>query len=172
MTGLVAAVLGGMFLIVASGVRAASAQPTIYFLVSSGKALVPVTSPRPLRTPTVALAALVAGPNAAQRAAGDESAFPPGTGSSSLKVTGSVALVALSGSRLLDLRTVPRLRLIASVTYTLTSFRAITTVRFSLHRERWGVYDHSGRIIRDYRRSTPTHPWLTACAPGDGCFTP
>lgn len=174
MAGLVvaAAVLGGMVMALASGVGVASAQPKIYFLVSSGKALVPATPTRSLRTPAVALAALIAGPNAAQRSAGEEAPFPVGTRANSLKVSGSLAIVALSGSRLLHLRTIPRLRLIASVTYTLTSFRAITTVRFLLLHQPWGVYDHSGRVIRDYRRATLADPWLTACAPGDGCFTP
>jgi hypothetical protein len=61
---------------------------------------------------------------------------------------------------------------IAAVTYTLTSFPTITTIRFTLNRQPWGVYDHAGRLIRSYRRGTLAHPWLTACAPGDGCFTP
>ncbi|HET8893324.1 MAG TPA: GerMN domain-containing protein [Gaiellaceae bacterium] len=174
MTGplVAAAVLGGIVNALAPRVGAASAQPKIYFLVSSGKALVAVTPTRPLRTPAVALAALIAGPNAAQRAAGDEASFPVGTRTSSLKVNGSMAIVALSGVPLLHLRTIPRLRLIASVTYTLTGFRTIQTVRFSLRQHPWGVYDHSGRVIRDYRRATRAHPWPTACAPGDGCFTP
>jgi len=168
----VAVGLAGVVLLLFPGAVRAATQPKAYFLADSGRSLVPVTVGGTLRTPTAALAALAAGPNAAQRANGYESPFPSGTRAGGVNAAGSVATVALSGSPLLKLSTIPRLRLIASVTYTLTSFPAIRTVRFTLQGRPWGVYDHSGRVVRDYRRGTLAHPWLTACAPGDGCFTP
>jgi hypothetical protein len=121
------------------------------------------------RTTTAALAAL-ARPTAAERAADARSPFPRGAGATAIRRSGFVATVGLTGSALVPLRTIPRLRLIGAITYTLTSFPGITTVRFSFHGKPWGVWDHSGRVIRDYRRGNPT--WLTACAPGDGCFSP
>jgi spore germination protein GerM len=89
-----------------------------------------------------------------------------------MKVRAEVATVEFGGSGLAALRTIPRLRVIGSVTYTLTSFPTIRTVRFTLNGRAWGVYDHAGRVIRDYRRGTLSHPWRPACAPEDGCFAP
>jgi spore germination protein GerM len=172
MIGVPAVALGMALIAAPSGVGATSTRPTLYFLGSSGGTLVPVVRVGAPKAPRAVLVALVAGPNAAEEAAGDESAFPAATRFSGVDFAGSVATVDFGGSGLAVLRTIPRLRVIGSVTYTLTSFPTIKTVRFTLNGGRWGVYDHAGRIIRDYRRGTLAHPWLRACAPGDGCFAP
>jgi spore germination protein GerM len=165
-------VTGGMVLMLVPAVGEASQRPAVYFLADSGRTLVSVTAGTAPLAPSAAVATLAAGPTAAQRAAGYKSAFPSRTRPAGVNVAGAVATVVVAGSALRDLGTIPRLRVIASVTYTLTSFPRITTVRFSYNSHPWGVYDHSGRVIRDYRRGTLTHPWLTACAPGNGCFSP
>lgn len=79
--------------------------------------------------------------------------------------------LSLRGAALLRLSTIPRLRVIAALTYTLTSLRGIESVRFSVDRRPWGVYDLHGRLIRDYSRAILKRA-MTACAPGDGCFSP
>lgn len=167
-----AAVTGGIVLMLGSAVADASSRPSVYFLADSGKTLASLTAGPIPGAPSAAIAVLAAGPSANQRAAGYRSAFPARTRPAHLNIAGSVATVVVTGSALRNLRTIPRLRVIASVTYTLTSFPRITTVRFSYDGQPWGVYDHFGHVIRDYRRGTLTHPWLAACAPGDGCFTP
>ncbi len=159
------------FVLLTPGAAAVPSRTQLYFLTQSGKTL---TSAMRMgsSTPRAALTALAAGPTAAERDAGARPVVPSGTRVSAISVSGSAVTVAFSGRNLAALRTIPRLRVIAAVTYTLTSFPAITTVRFTLNRKPWGVYDHAGRVIRNYRRGTLAHPWLTACAPGDGCFTP
>ena len=171
--GVAAAALVGIVLIAApSGSGATSARPMLYFLGNSGRTLVPAVRVSAPETPHAALAALVAGPNAAEQAEGEKSALPAATRVNGIKVQAAVATVDFGGPGLTPLRTIPRLRVIASVTYTLTSFPTIKTVRFTLNGRPWGVYNHAGRVIRDYRRGTLAHPWLSACAPGDGCFAP
>ena len=172
-TVVAAASLVGMTLIVApSEAGATSARPMLYFLGNSGRTLVAATRVSAPKTPPAALAALVAGPDAAERAEGEESALPAATRVNGINVQAAAATVDLGGTGLTALRTIPRLRAIASVTYTLTSFPAIKAVRFTLNGRPWGVYNHAGRVIRNYRRGTLAHPWLSACAPGDGCFSP
>ena len=150
---------------------AASGRTQLYFLTRSGNTLITVALPE-AKTPRAALTALAAGPTLSQRASGARSVFPSGTRLAGISVASAAVTVSLNGRSLAGLRTIPRLRVIGAVTYTLTSLPAITSVRFMLDRKPWGVYDHAGRVIRDYRRGTLAHPWLTACAPADGCFTP
>ena len=125
---------GVLVLLLVPGVGAATTRPKAYFVADSGRTLVPVTVRGTPRTPLTALAALVAGPNAGQRAKGYESPFPTGARAGGINATGSVATVALSGRPLLKLSTIRRLRPVSSVTYTLTSFPALNNVRFSFDR--------------------------------------
>ena len=165
-----AAVVVSLVLAAAGGAAAASGTQ-LYFLTQSGHALITVALPG-TTTPRAALTALAAGPTLSERDAGARPVFPSGTRLAGVSVGGTVVTVAFHGDKLVRLRTIPRLRVIAAVTYTLTSLPTIRDVRFKLDGKPWGVYDHAGRVIRDYRRGTLAHPWLTACAPGDGCFTP
>jgi spore germination protein GerM len=154
----------------ASVSAASSPRPQLYYLASSGRVLVPVQPSRTL-TPKEALTRLAAAtPLLRQR--GLKSPFPAGSKPTHVSVARGTATVALAGGQLTTLRTIPRLRLIGAVAYTLTSFNAIRAVQFVLNGRPWGVYDHFGRVIRTYRRSTPSRPWLPACAPADGCFSP
>jgi hypothetical protein len=136
------------------------ARVPLYFPAMFG-ALVPTAPAHPLRTPTAAVAALVSGPRPAARAAGARSPFPAGTRSRGVNVSGRIATVALSGSRLANLATIPRVRLIASITFTLSSFPAIAAVRFTFHHRPWGIYDRAGHVIRTYGR--PALPVLADC---------
>jgi spore germination protein GerM len=147
-----------------------AAHPQIYFLAASGRTLVPV-EPHLTLTPNQALNRLTA-TTQLLRKRGLKSPFPTGSKPTHLSVAGGTATVALAGSQLSTLDTIPRLRLIGSVAYTLTSYNTIHAVQFVLNGKPWGVYDHSGRVIRAYQRSTPSRPWLPACAPADGCFSP
>jgi spore germination protein GerM len=165
-----AAVVLSLVLAAAGGAAAAS-RTQLYFLTQSGKTLITAALPG-ATTPRAALTALAAGPTLSERDAGARPVFPSGTRLAGISVAGTAVTVAFRGGNLVGLRTIPRLRVIAAVTYTLTSLPTITNVRFKLDGKPWGVYDHAGRVIRDYRRGTLAHPWLTACAPGDGCFTP
>ena len=159
--GVVATVLVGIVLIAApTGSGATSVRPVLYFLGNSGRTLVPAVRVSAPQTPHAALAALAAGPSVAEQAEGEKSALPAATLVNGMNVQAAVATVAFGGSALARLRTIPRLRAIASVTYTLTSFSTIKTVRFTLNGHAWGVYDHAGLIIRDYRRGTLAHPGL------------
>jgi hypothetical protein len=79
--------------------------------------------------------------------------------------------LSLRGVSLLRMSTIPRLRVIAAFTYTLTSLRGIGSVRFSVDRRPWGVYDLHSRLIRDYSRAKLKQA-MTACAPAEGCFSP
>lgn len=153
------------------GGAAAASGTQLYFLTQSGKTLTTAALPG-ARTPRAALAALAEGPTVSERDAGARPVFPSGTRLAGISVVGAAVTVAFNGRSLAVLRTIPRLRVIGAVTYTLTSFPTITSVRFKLDGKPWGVYDHAGRVIHDYRRGTLAHPWLTACAPADGCFTP
>lgn len=165
-----AALLVSLVLTTAGGAAAASSTQ-LYFLTQSGKTLITAAFPG-TKTPHAALAALAAGPTPSERAAGARPVFPNGTRLVGIRTAGPAATVVLSGRNLAALRTIPRLRIIAAVTYTLTSLSTITNVHFKLGEKPWGVYDHAGRVIRDYQRGTLAHPWLIACAPGDGCFAP
>jgi hypothetical protein len=153
----------------APGPRAGAPRVPLYFPAMFG-ALVPTASANPLRTPTAAVAALVSGPRRADHAAGARSPFPAGTRSSGVNGSGRIATVALSGSRLADLGTIPRLQLIASITFTLSSFPAIAAVRFTYHSRPWGVYDRAGHVIRTYGRATL--PVLANCLSTVGRPTP
>jgi spore germination protein GerM len=157
-------------LVLATGAAAASGTQ-LYFLTQSRTTLTAVAMPG-AKTVRAALTALAAGPTLSERDAGARSVFPSGTRLTGISVASAAVTVAFNGRSLAALRTIPRLRVIGAVTYTLTSLPTITSVRFMLDGKPWGVYDHAGRVIRDYRRGTLAHPWLTACAPGDGCFTP
>lgn len=170
--GIAAALVTGVLLAVPAGLGASSAHARLYFLSATGRTLAPVTDRAIPNTPTAALAALIDGPSPRERAAGKRSPFPPGIRLTRLRVSLGTATVSFTGKRLATLRTIPRLRVIASVTYTLTRFAAIRQARFNLGTQPWGVYNHAGGVIRDYTRGTLVHPWLTACAPGDGCFAP
>lgn len=165
-----AAIVISLALATASGAAAAS-RTQLYFLTQYGKTLTTAALPG-AKTPRAALTALAAGPTLSERNAGARPVFPRGTRLAGISVAGAAVTVAFNGRSLAGLRTIPRLRIIGAVTYTLTSLPTITSVRFKLDGKPWGVYDHAGRVIRDYRRGTLAHPWLPACAPGDGCFTP
>jgi hypothetical protein len=145
---------------------AGQARPRLYLLSDSGRTLVPVSLNASEGTPARAVGVLVS--RAQLRARRLSSPFPSGTNLIGLAVRGGTATVALRGHALASLRTIPRLRVIASVTWTLTSFPGIVRTRFEVDGRPWGVYDHHGRIIRQYERGA----WLPACAPGDGCFAP
>jgi len=149
---------------------AAVERPSLYFLTASGSVLLPVQPSRTL-TPNAALYRLAVVP-ASLRHRGLQSPFPVGSKPIHLSAARGIATVTLAGERLTSLHTIPRLRLIGAVTYTLTSYPTIRGIQFMLDGKPWGVYDHSGRVIRTYHRGTASNPWLTACAPGDGCFSP
>jgi spore germination protein GerM len=156
----------------ADGAASRSASLHLYFLGSSGRTLTPVVRTAPTASARVAVAAILAGPNRAERTKGLSSAVPRGVRLVRVRSAHGRASVALRGSSLIHLSTIPRLRMIASLTYTLTSLTTIRTVRFTANGRPWGVYNHQGQIIRDYQRGTLSHPWLTACAPAHGCFAP
>jgi hypothetical protein len=128
------------------------ARVPLYFPAMFG-ALVPTPPAHPLRTATGAVAALVSGPRPAARGAGARSPFPAGTRSSGVNVSGRLATVALSGSRLANLGTIARLRLVASITFTFSSFPTIAAVRFTYHHRPWGIADRAGHVIRTYGRA-------------------
>ena len=154
------------------GTARGSATVRLYFVSASGSTLIPIARIAPTATPREVVSAILAGPNGVDRRKGAASSVPRGVRLVRVISSGARASVALQGSGLVRLSTIPRLRVIASLTYTLTGLPTIRSVRFTVNGLPWGVYNQNGRIIRDYRRGTLAHPWLTACAPADGCFTP
>lgn len=160
---------------VVGGSAVAADQPVqarLYFLSDSGRTLIPAQRTARVLTPYAAVAALLEGPTRAERKSGMAPALPANARLKGVAVLSRHAIVALESPTLGRLSTIPRLRVIGSVTYTLTSLPSLKSVRFIVDGRPWGVYDHAGRIIRDYRRGTLAHPWLPACAPAEGCFAP
>jgi spore germination protein GerM len=144
---------------------------SLYFVSGSGRTLFPVVRAIASPTPRKVVAAVVAGPNRAERAKGAAAVVPPQVQVLRAPVIGSGATVALRSPTLIQLATIPRLRMIAALTYTLTGLPGIRSVRFSVNGRPWGVYDLHGKTIRDYSRAT-LRPGTNACAPTYGCFSP
>lgn len=144
----------------------------LYFTTVSGRTLLSVERQVRVRTVAAVVAALVAGPTPAERRRGAAPALPRRVRLVSLqRQRGGRLLLSLRGASLVRLSTIPRLRVIAALTYTLASLREVERVRFSVDRRPWGVYNMQGRLIRDYSRATLERA-MTACAPAEGCFSP
>lgn len=158
-----------------AGVTAAaptrSAIVRLYFVSSSGRTLVPVVRLTPRANARAVVTAVVGGPNQAERARGATAVIPQGSHLLSVRSARGRASVAFRSSSLIKLSMIPRLRVIASLTYTLTGLTGIHSVRFTVNGRSWGVYNMQGHVIRDYSRRS-LRPGMNACAPGDGCFSP
>jgi len=165
----VAVVVLGAAAITAQAGASRSASARLYFLGSAGRTLVPAARTAP--GPRAALAALIAGPSVSERAQGLLPALPAPVRLLGVTIAHGRALVKLRGATLQALTTISRLRVIASMTFTLTSLPTITRVRFVVNGRPWGIWDLQRRLIRDYSRRT-LRPGVTACAPVHGCFTP
>ena len=165
------ATTGLMALVCAAASPARPPGERLYFLTASGRTLLPVERPLGAAAARTVVTALLAGPTSAERNDGATAVVPRGVRLASLRRRGRGLQLSLRGAALLRLSTIPRLRVIAAFTYTLTSLRGIERVRFTVDRRPWGVYDLHSRLIRDYTRATLQRA-MTACAPGEGCFTP
>lgn len=149
-----------------------STNVRLYFLTAAGRTLLPVERRLPAATARAVVAALLAGPTRSERRRGAASVVPRDVGLVSLQRQRTYRVqLSLRGASLLRLSTIPRLRVIAALTYTLTSLRGIERVRFVVDHRPWGVYDLHSRLIRDYSRATLERA-MTACAPAGGCFSP
>jgi predicted small integral membrane protein len=155
---------------------AASAEPVfnvhLYFPTSSGRTLLPMERRLTIAAAGAVVAAILAGPTPAERARGAARVVAHGARLVSLqRQRGDRLFLSLRGVSLLRLSTIPRLRVIAALTLTLTSLRGIKSVRFNVDGRPWGVRDLNSRLIRDYSRATLERA-MTACAPAEGCFSP
>lgn len=129
----------------------ATPAPTISFDVwfARGDRLVSErrTHPATQRVATAALAALLAGPTAAERAAGDTTAIPAGTRLLGITVHDDVANVDLTseyqsggGSLSMQVR-------LGQVVYTLTQFTTVKRVRFALDGTPVDVFSSEGIVL-------------------------
>src|SRR5262249_53541535 len=130
---------------------AATPAPTISFEVwfARGDRLVSETRSHAAtqRVATAAIAALLAGPNAAERAAGDTTAIPTGTRLLGVSVKDGVANVDLTseyqsggGSLAMQMR-------LGQVVYTLTQFPTVKRVRFALDGAPVNVFSSEGIVL-------------------------
>jgi spore germination protein GerM len=165
------AVLAGLTASAEGSPTRAPSKVSLYFLASRGRTLLRVQWSLSPPTPAAAAGAVLRGPTHSERARGAEAVVPKPVRLLRIRTRSDVATLALRGSYLIRLSTILRLRVIASLTYTLTGLPKIRRARFTVDARPWGIWSLQGTIIRDYqrrslRRSTP------ACAPGHGCFAP
>lgn len=157
----------------ADGTPKAASKVSLYFLTSQGRTLLRVARSIQAPTPTAATRALLQGPTRSEQAKGAEAVVPKHhVRLLRISTHRGTATIALRGPSLVRLSTIPRLRVIASLTYTVTQFPSVSRARFKVDGRAWGVWSLQGTIIRNYRRSSDRHPWAPACAPHHGCFSP
>jgi len=146
---------------------AATPAPTISFEVWFARGDHLVSEPRShaatRRVATAALAALLAGPTAAERTNGDTTAIPSGTRLLGVSVKDGVANVDLTseyqsggGSLSMQMR-------LGQVVYTLTQFPTVTRVRFALDGTPVNVFSSEG-IVLDHPVGRADYQNLAAAA--------